>query len=136
MLYQEEKPVAYASRASTLTQQKYAQIEKKTLAIVFGTTKFHKFLFGNQVVVTTDHKPLEYIFNKPLYQTPLHLQKMLLTLQRYDLRIVYNPGKELFIADALSRNYLDEMNETVVTYTTQSERRPPHSPLTNVTWEV
>ena len=133
MLYQEEKPVAYASRASTLTQQKHAQIEKETLAIVFGTTKFHKFLFGKQVVVTTDHKPLEYIFNKPLYQTPLRLQKMLLTLQRYDLRIVYSPGKELFIADALSRNYLDETNETVVTYTTQSERRPPHSPLTNVT---
>ena len=114
VLYQEEKPVAYASRALTLTQQKYAQIEKETLAIVFGTTKFHKFLFGKQVVVTTDHKPLEYIFNKPLYQTPLRLQKMLLTLQRYDLRIVYKPGKGLFIADALSRNYLDETNETLV----------------------
>ena len=104
----------YASRALTLTQQKYAQIEKETLAIVFGTTKLHKFLFGKQVVVATDHKPLEYIFNRTLCQTPLRLQKMLLTLQRCDLRIVYKPGKELFIADALSRNYLDETNETLV----------------------
>jgi hypothetical protein len=114
VLYQEEKPVAYASRALTPTQQKYAQIEKETLAIVFGTTKFHQFLFGKEVLVTSDHKPLEYIFNKPLHQAPLRLQKMLLALQRYELRIVYKPGKELFIADALSRNYLEETKETLV----------------------
>jgi hypothetical protein len=104
----------YASRALTPTQQKYAQIEKETLAIVFGTTKFHHFLFGNVVLVTSDHKPLEYIFNKPLHQALLRLQKMLLALQRYELRIVYKPGKELFIADALSRNYLEETKETLV----------------------
>ena len=114
VLYQEGKPVAYASRALTSTGQKYAQIEKETLAIVFGTTKFYQFLFGRQVIVTSDHKPLEYIFNKPLHKAPLRLRKMLLALQRYDLRIVYKPGKELFLADALSRNYLKEMKETLV----------------------
>ncbi|CAB3999691.1 poly [Paramuricea clavata] len=39
---------------------------------------------------------------------------MLLALERYELRIVYKPGKELFIADALSRNYLEETKETLV----------------------
>ncbi len=53
VLYQEGKPVAYASRALTSTGQKYAQIEKETLAIVFGTTKFYQFLFGRQVIVTS-----------------------------------------------------------------------------------
>ena len=66
VLYQEEQPVAYASRALTPTQQKYAQIEKETLVITFGTIKFHQFLFGKEVVVTSDHNTLEYIFNKPL----------------------------------------------------------------------
>ncbi|CAB3981194.1 Hypothetical predicted protein [Paramuricea clavata] len=42
VLYEEEKPVAYASRALIPTQKKYAQIEKETLVIVFGTTKFHQ----------------------------------------------------------------------------------------------
>ena len=59
VLYQEGQPVEYASRALTPTQQKYAQIEKETLVITFGTTKFHQFLFGKEVVVTSDHKPLE-----------------------------------------------------------------------------
>jgi hypothetical protein len=39
---------------------------------------------------------------------------MLLALHRYELRIVYKPGRELFIADALSRNYLEETKETLV----------------------
>ena len=39
---------------------------------------------------------------------------MLLTLQRYDLRIGYISDKELFTADALSRNHLEETNETLV----------------------
>ena len=114
VIYQDNKPVAYASRALIPTQQKYAQIEKETLAIVFGTTKFHQFLFGKSVTVESDHKPLEYIFNKPLHQAPLRLQKMLLSLQRYDLRIVYKPGREMHIADALSRNYLNETKEILV----------------------
>lgn len=36
VLLQDDKPVAYASKALTLTQQAYAQIEKEALAMVFG----------------------------------------------------------------------------------------------------
>lgn len=43
------------------------------------------------------------IFSKPLYQCPLRLQRMRLTLQRYPIKLTYKPGKELFLADALSR---------------------------------
>ena len=34
-------PVAYASRSLTKTEQNYEQMEKETLAIVFGTQRFH-----------------------------------------------------------------------------------------------
>ena len=39
---------------------------------------------------------------------------MLMRLQRYDLKLVYVPGKEMHISDALSRSYLEETPEILV----------------------
>ncbi len=44
-LLQKGKPVAYASKALTETKQHYAQIEKETLAIVFGLEKLYQMTF-------------------------------------------------------------------------------------------
>lgn len=110
---QDEKPVVYASKALTPTQVNYAQIEKETLAIVYDTQTFHQYIYGKPVAIESDHKPLEHILKKPLHQAPLRLQ-MLLTLQRYDLRVTYKPVKEWLIADALSRSFLKETKDTLV----------------------
>ena len=114
VLIQEEKPVAYASRALTKCQQNYAQIEKEALAIAYGCQKFHEYVFGRQVQVESDHKPLQSIFKKPLYKAPPRLQRLLLNLQKYDLEVTYKPGKEMFLADTLSRAYLEETKEDLL----------------------
>ena len=60
--------MAYASKASTESQQNYAQIEKEMLAIDLGCERFHDFLYGQNVVtVESDHKPLEAILKKPIH---------------------------------------------------------------------
>lgn len=58
--------------------------------------------------MATDHKPLVPLFNKPLYSIPTRLQRFMLRLLSYNLKVVYKPGKDLFIADALSRAPLGE----------------------------
>ena len=79
VILQNNQPVAYASKALTESQQNYAQIEKEMLVIVFGCERFHDFLYGQDVVtVGSDHKPLEAILKKPIHQSPLRLQKMIL----------------------------------------------------------
>lgn len=40
------RPVAYASRALTDTEQRYVQIEIEALALVFGSEKFFHFIYG------------------------------------------------------------------------------------------
>ena len=102
-LLQDGRPVCYASRSLNSAERNYAQIEKELLAIVHGCTKFHQYVYGKKVKVQTDHKPLEALFKKPLFQAPQRLQRMMLRLQRYDLQVEYEPGKNLLIADTLSR---------------------------------
>ena len=43
-------PIAYASRALTETESRYAQIEKEILAIVFSVEKLNDFTFGRRTV--------------------------------------------------------------------------------------
>ena len=66
VLLQEGKPIAYVSRPLTQTDQRYAQIEKELLAIVFTLERFNQFTCGRKVKVQSDHKPLESIMKKPL----------------------------------------------------------------------
>lgn len=58
----------------------------------------------------TDHKALVQIFNKPLHECPPRLQRIFLRLQRY-INLVYKSGKQLFIADTLSRSFFNETAE-------------------------
>ena len=53
------KPVFYASRSLTETDQRYALIEKEALAVSWCCEKFADFLIGlHKFTVETDHKPL------------------------------------------------------------------------------
>ena len=64
---------------------------------------------GRNITIETDHKPLESIIKKPLHASPLHLQRMLVQLQRYpEINLVYKRGTSLHLADALSRAHLEE----------------------------
>ena len=108
-LLQKGQPVAYASRALTPAETRYAQIEKELLAIVFACDRFEVYIFGrSDVNVETDHQPLEMITRKPLNSAPKRLQRMLLQLQKYSLNVHYKKGKHMYLADTLSRAYLPE----------------------------
>ena len=84
------------------TETCYANIEREFLAIVYGCEKLHTYLYGRTFIVEMDHKPLKMISLKNLTAAPAHLQRMLLHLQQYDLVVMYQPGREMLLADALS----------------------------------
>ena len=97
------KPVAYASRSMTDTERRWAQIEKELLAVIYGLEKFHHYTYGRHVTVVTDHQPLVSIVSKPLSKAPKRLQSLLLRAQKYNITLVYKPGKSIPVADTLSR---------------------------------
>ena len=102
-LLQEGQPIAYASKSLTDTETRYKNIERELLAIVFACQWFNTYVLGRPFTVESDHKPLEMKHQKSLASAPPRLQRMLLQLQRYDVTIRYRPGKEMLLADALSR---------------------------------
>ena len=85
---------------------KYGQIEKEALAIVFGCEHFHMYLFGRELELETDHRPLEHIYAaKPTNSSkpqPARIERWHLRLQEYDFKVVYRPGSTN-LADLLSR---------------------------------
>ena len=108
VLLQDGKPVAYASRSLSSAERHYAQIEKEMLSVLFGLSKFHHYMYGRDVTVVTDHKPLVAIRAKPLGKAPKRLQHMLLKSQEYSYQLTYKPGKAIPVADALSRAPTDD----------------------------
>ena len=99
------RPVAYTSRSLTAAECNYAQIEKEALALSYACSKFHVFIYGKTVWAETDHKPLVTIAKRGLANTPPRVQRLFLSMQNYDIQLEYSPGKELLVADTLSRAY-------------------------------
>jgi len=102
-LVQEGKPVAFASKTLSQAQSNYSNIERETLALVFGIQRFHSYLFGKQFTVESDQRPLSMIWKKPLTSAPPRLQRLLIKVQGYDFDIIYKPGTKMILSDTLSR---------------------------------
>ena len=100
----EKRPVAYASRSMTPTEQRYAQIEKEALAITWACDRFVDYLIGLKFHVETDHKPLVPLLGaRRLDELPIHVQRFRMRMLWYHFTISHVPGKDLVVADTLSR---------------------------------
>ena len=95
--------IAYASRALTDTEMRYSQTEKEALAIVWGVEHFQLYVCGHEFVLVTDHKPLETIYGSRTSKTSARIERWVLRLQPYSLKVQYKPGCEN-PADYLSRH--------------------------------
>ncbi len=117
------KPVAYCSRTMTNAEKRYAQIEKRCLAAVWACEKFSRYLYGlNTFTLQSDYKPLIPLINsKDLDSVPMRCQRQLLCMMRYNPTAEYVPGKQLVIADTLSRHPLPEMMQDITELSSELE---------------
>ena len=101
-----DKPVAFASRTLSSAEKNYGQLEKEALALVYGITRFHKYLCGRQFVLQTDHKPLVGLLKSDRMISPMasgRIQRWALTLSNYEYTLEYTPGSRISHADCMSR---------------------------------
>ncbi|PHJ16480.1 gag-pol related, partial [Cystoisospora suis] len=107
VLEQEGRPIAFESRKKSGREVFYPAYESELLAIVYALTKWKHFI-GTRKKVTTR---LGYWLDK---------------LADFNFRVVYKPGRQNLVADALSRrpDYLEKVISLFETrYYNRGERR-------------
>nr|XP_050038393.1 uncharacterized protein LOC126535627 [Dermacentor andersoni] len=100
----ERRPVVFASRSMTETEQRCSQAEKEALATTWAIQRFDEFVRGIPFDVESDHLPLVSLLGKmELDVLPPRIQRLRLKTTRYQFRMLHVPGKLLATADTLSR---------------------------------
>ncbi|XP_052563134.1 uncharacterized protein K02A2.6-like isoform X1 [Culex pipiens pallens] len=105
-----EKPISFTSFSLDDAQKKYPILHLEALALVCTIKKFHKYLFGQEFIAYTDHKPLLGIFGKEgknsIFVT--RLQRYILELSIYKFELRYRPSAKMGNADFCSRFPLEQ----------------------------
>ena len=97
-----ERVIAYGHRSLTDVERRYSQTEREALALVWCCEHFYIYLMGVKFTLVTDHKPLQFIYNRSNSKPPPRIERWVLRLQAFNYDVVYKPGP-LNIADPLSR---------------------------------
>ena len=79
------------------------------LAICFGCHRFHDYVYGKEIRIETDHKPLLVIMAKPIYKLLACMQRM--RIQNYNATLTHVQGTNMFFVDALSRPHSTSISE-------------------------
>ena len=110
-----EKPIACASRMFSNTKEKYSQIQKERLAIIFPVNMFDQFTYGRHFLIQTDRKLLLGLLakNKPIQaMITTRIQRSKLSLSEYGYTLSYPCGHQNSNADCMSRLKFNLEKET------------------------
>jgi hypothetical protein len=95
------RPVAFDSMQLKGPEKNYPVHEKEMLVIIRALKKWRSDLLGIPIIVYTDHRTLQnFDMQRDLSRRQLRWQEF---MSQYDMTIVYIPGEDNTVADALSQ---------------------------------
>jgi hypothetical protein len=101
VLTQDNRVIAYVSRALRPHEQNYPIHDLELAVVVHALKMWRHYLMGTHCNIYTDHKSLKYIFTQA--DLNMRQRRWLELIKDYDLEVHYHPGKANVVADALSR---------------------------------
>jgi hypothetical protein len=101
VLMQDNRVIAYASRALRPHEQNYPTHDLELAAVVHTLKMWRHYLMGTHYNIFTDHKSLKYIFTQA--DLNMRQRRWLELIKDYELEVHYHLGKANVVADALSQ---------------------------------
>jgi hypothetical protein len=97
------QPIAFMSKKLLPAEKNYSVHEQEMLAIVCAMKEWRHYLHGSShtISIVTDHNTLKYFESQPHITSRQARWAMFLADFKYE--IIYRPGRENIVADALSR---------------------------------
>lgn len=118
-LTQEERVIEYWSRSVPKPMRHYDARRLELLAVIMGLEHFKPYIDGVTVKLDTDHRNLTFLSN--VKHSSGQLARWAMRLSEYNYELRYRPGKQMEVADCLSRNAigqeLSEEEMEVIMYT-------------------
>lgn len=123
VLSQDGKPITMISRTLKDRELNFATNERERLAIVWALKNLRNYLYGvKNLNIFTDHKPLTFAVSDRNPNAKIKRWKAF--IDEHNAQIFYKPGKENYVADALSRHHIHTLEEDA-----QSDIATIHSEL-------
>lgn len=101
VLLQDNRPIAFLSKALAPKHLGMSTYEKELLAVIFAVEKWRHYLLGRRFMIKTDHQSLRYLLDQRV--STANQQKWITKLMGMDYDICYKKGKDNIVADSLSR---------------------------------
>ena len=107
----QERAICYASKAFSKTQTPYSATKRELLAVVSFTRHFRHYPLGQNFLIITDHRALQWPhdFRDPDPLTAGWLMKF----AAFNYEVMHRQGKPIGHADGLSRTPLRAFNSIV-----------------------
>ena len=101
------KVVSYNSRILNPQEQKLSTLDRELLGIVHALQIYEFLNIGSPhpIHIYTDRKPLLHCFTKKGNLSPHFYRAQMQLTKIFKIRIIHTPGKNLSVADMLSRSF-------------------------------
>lgn len=110
------------SRTLKDAEKHYATNERELLAIVWSLKKLRNYLYGaRDIRIYTDHQPLTFSISDQ--NTNAKIKRWRSFIDEYNVKLFYKPGKDNVVADALSRqciNAIDNFSDSATVHSEES----------------
>ena len=105
--------ISYNSRILNTQEQKFSTLDRELLAIVYALQIYEFLIIGSPhpIYIFTNHKPLLHCFAKKGNLSPRFYRAQMQLTKFSKLKFFHTPGKNLTVADMLSRIFTKEQRQ-------------------------